>query len=114
MKLIGSIRVLPVELNDHEILQRGRLLSKLSNDRRMVELEKSAKAKEFSNRLKDIDGEIAKLSEVIETGQEPRDVKCQIEIDYQRKEHRVRRLDTDEVISCRALTESEQQMELVE
>ena len=105
-------RWLPVKLTNYELLDKARSMSNLYNERDALELQKSAAAKEFGEKIKNIEGEIAKLAQCVSSGFEHRSVTCEERLNFAIGEFRVTRLDTGEVLDARALTPNERQKKL--
>lgn len=105
-------RWLPVELSDAKILERSREMGQLLEQKRKIEREKAQIVKDFSDQIKDISGEIAKLTTIVNTGQEEQQVTCVREYDHNNKEVREVRIDTGEILTTRPLQVDESQIPL--
>lgn len=103
---------LPVDLTRDELLEKGRLLSERHQELGAIEAEKKQVVLGYGEQIKDIKGEITSLAKCICTKQESREVECEECFNYSEKTVTVRRLDTMEDISRRAMTQEEQQTKL--
>lgn len=102
-------RWLEVKLTEDEVLERSKALAETIQTKRKVENEKANDMRAYGEQLKDLSGEIAKLSHVVSTGEESRSV----EVEESRREGNIVivRLDTGEVIETRAAEGDELQGE---
>lgn len=103
---------LPVKLSEHETLERARALSQRHKEKQELEAEKARVVRDYGERMKNLSGEISKLSEVVANGEEYRSVECEEQRQNSKKQFRIMRLDTDEVVEIRPMLESELQEEL--
>lgn len=103
-------RWLPVTLTENEILERSKALAETLQTKRRVENEKANEMRNYGEQLKDLAGEIAKLGQVVATGEESRSVNCEQRHNEGRIE--VVRLDTGEVIESREASGDELQNDL--
>lgn len=110
VKLFG--KWLPCKLESDELLEKGRLLSELYDEKARVEADKKAKVAEFSEHIKQIGGHIAELAKMIRNKEEFREVQCKEEGDYHTRKVRTTRLDTKEIIKERDMTQIELQEKL--
>lgn len=100
---------LPVKLMDSEIRERGqRLAAKQGELESHVAREKQVKA-ELKSQKTAIEAEIQRLSGVIRDGTELRDVECDHIADFRKGTVRVIRKDTEQLVTERALSDSERQ-----
>lgn len=105
-------RVLPVELNDKEIQERGEKLAEIEQQLQGTREDAAADAARFRERKKSLNEQIAKLATQINDGKESRQVECELRPDYRRNLMEIVRTDLDEVVDSRALTAEERQLEL--
>lgn len=105
-------RVLPVELTDKEIQERGEDLADLEQQLQGAREESAADAARWRERKKALAISITKASGVINARQEDREVSCELRPDYRRNVMETVRLDTDEMVEERALSFDERQQEL--
>lgn len=103
---------LPVKLTEHEVLERSRSLAQRHNEKRDLEAERARIVRDYGERLKNLAGEISRLSDIVASGQEHRNVECEEQRQDSRKQFRVVRLDTDEIVELRPMLESELQEDL--
>lgn len=106
------VRNLPVKLNDSELLEFGKRLAQTSGDIHAEEERQVNVKAELKAALGRIEGERTRLSGIVSTGRENRDVACNQVFDYSRLIVEVVRTDTNEVVETRRMTESEQQRNL--
>ena len=112
IRIEKGLRWLPVTLNRDEMIEKSKLMAKLSLDRVDLETEKSEVTKSFADRIKNISGEISKLTNIIDTGIEDRHVTCESVYDYEAKTFYVRRIDNGAILEQRPLRQSEGQIVL--
>lgn len=103
---------LPVELKPAELQQYGRDLgASLADLQRLdTQLEEAKGANKASR--KPVEAKRDRLAEALRSGKEYRDVRFQSIYDYVGNTAKVVRLDTDETVSERPLTEAERQREI--
>lgn len=106
------VKVLPVELTDKEVQERGEKLAELEQDAQECREEAAANAARYRERKKALAEQIAKVSKCINDGKEDRQVTCDLVPDYRRNLMEIVRQDTNEAVDSRALTADERQMEL--
>lgn len=105
-------RWLPVKLTGSELLDKGREVSELVRERTLIDAERSASARTYQNKIKQLDGQIAKVSETISNQTEERPVTCIAEWSQEKDLFLVRRCDTGEIIESRPLQRHEKQHEI--
>lgn len=106
------MKELPCRLSDEEKRLRGRELASEVKKKLDLEDEKKEAMAEFKERKEEIDGRIVKLTEVVNSGSEPRQVECEERPDYASKLVEVWRLDYHEVAFTRPMEPHELQAEL--
>jgi hypothetical protein len=106
-------RFLKVQLSDLELRDRVKTLGERIREQLAKEEEKGVVVKRFASELRTIGGQISELSDVISTGEESRNVKCESRKNFKDKKFTVTRLDTGEIIETRVLYGHELQTELL-
>ncbi len=106
------VRNLPVKLSDTELLEFGKRLAQTSSDIHAEEERQTQVKAELKAKLGFIENERTRLSGIVSSGRENRDVSCDMVFDYSRLIVEVIRLDTKEVAETRRMTEAEQQRKL--
>lgn len=104
---------LSVKLTDDEVLKYGRELARAHSDRARIEASLDSIKAEYKGKITEQEGIIEKLSPVIHSGTESRDVKCEELKDWVTGTVKVTRLDTMEVIEDRPMREDEKQVQLL-
>jgi hypothetical protein len=101
---------MPIALTEAEKARFGELTGKAVED--LSEMKYAAKdaAAESKKKIKKQEEEIYRLSRIVSTGIEWRDIECEVLKDYARGIVRVVRCDTGEVYKERRMTKDEQQM----
>lgn len=103
---------LPVKLTKDQILERASKAANLVAQRADLESEKSAKNREYSEKFKEIDGEMSKLSKAVAAGEESQNVVCEVRRSYLEKRVITIRKDTYEIVDDRKMYENEMQGDL--
>ena len=104
---------LPCRLSELEVRQRAKEAAREENEIRAAEKDKKKAMSEYKARIETHQGELARLSEMVRSEVEYRDVQVEIELDYTLGMVRVTRTDTGEVIEPgRPMTRDEKQMRL--
>jgi hypothetical protein len=110
-KLGTYLEMLPVKLNDEEVLDRAKKASSVHDELARHLLE----AASFKNKLKAKEGELQedfeRLMHAVGTGTEPREVEVEAWADYSKERFFEVRVDTGKTISERPLREEERQGE---
>lgn len=113
-KVIRSYtEIMPVRLTDAELLIAGRKLADAEREARDQEAKAASIKAELNSKKNDLDQNLRTLAQNVRNRSEDRDVLIQIEEDP--KDHRFAlhiRLDTEEVISRRPLSDAERQQAL--
>lgn len=104
-----SERWLPCILTADELLERGRTLSEMIKEKAEIEAEKARVVRSFGERLKEANGEIARLSQTVRNRSESRRVQCEETWLYSQKVVSVVRTDTGEEIERRPIMDRELQ-----
>lgn len=102
-------RELPCKLTDEELLVKALELTKLDAKHDALQLEKKRLTEEIAGKIKANLGAQRVLFGQIGSRREVRDVECQDTLDFDRGIVETRRLDTDEVIHSRVMTDIERQ-----
>lgn len=106
------IETLECILTEAESIERGRELARHLSEKSQLENRKA----EFVSQIKaDIDKEdssISRLTSVVNSGKEYRQVKCVFELDWKAQVKKVIRLDTGELVRVMNITPEEQQGQL--
>ncbi len=105
-------RTLPVELTDDELLQRGDELARAIQAVREEERHQKAQREAMKDALASLQGDCARLAQVVRERAEPRSVGCRIVHDYAANAVQLVREDTGEVIESRAMSDHERQLGL--
>jgi hypothetical protein len=106
------VRNLAVHLSDAEILEYGRRLAQANSDVHNEEERQKQVKTELKSKLEGFELERTRLSSIVSSGRENRDIPCDMVFDYSRLIVEVIRLDTKEVAETRRMTEAEQQRKL--
>lgn len=105
-------RKLPVTLTAKEQEQRGRDLAELTRNLRELTEEKKDAAREYGERIKNLNVKLEALESAVLTGVENRMVAVEKIIDHYLGQVTVKRIDTGAVIEQRAPTKEELQTEI--
>lgn len=103
---------LPCKLSDKEFKERATELAEVGIGIEELEALKKAAMKNFSEQ---IGGKVARerqLQTIVQDREELREVRCKWLRDYKAKEIQLQRLDTNEIVDTRTMTELELQTEL--
>jgi len=99
-------------LTQEELLQYGDDLATTLDDLRKLQDEKDSVVKEFKAREAAYEAQIAAKQLLVRNKYEHRTVDCNLILNYTEQTARLVRLDTNEVIKERVLSEEEKQMRL--
>lgn len=105
-------RWLPVKLTQDEIIDRARQLSERLKEEGEKAAEKARVTTQFANELKNLEGEISRLSNTVRSGEEYRNVDCFVKKNFSKKIIQVYRADTQAIIESRTMDKLEMQQEL--
>jgi hypothetical protein len=105
-------RKLPVSLTAKEQEQRGRDLAELTRSLRELIEEKKDAAREYGERIKNLNTKLEGLESAVLTGVENRLVACEKIVDHYLGQVTIKRLDTGAVVEQRAPTKEELQTEI--
>jgi len=106
-------RSLPCRLTQDERNDRGLSLANAMKKYGEVEDEKKAITSGLGANLKEIRADLNRLSEVVSTGYEKRDVECQKQVDLTLKCVRILRTDTYEVVEECELRDEDLRLDLL-
>lgn len=98
---------LPVVLTEPQLLDKSRELSQRIKERSRVEAEKKSVVAEYGENLKELAGDITRLSDVVADGAEDQSVDVQDEVHIESQRIKTIRMDTNEVVIARVMTELE-------
>ena len=104
--------LLPVKLQPPELLSVARKMGEAITERDVVDAQKKATLKQYTERLAGINSRITSLNLTLSTETENREVECERVKDLDAKEMRIIRLDTGEVHERRPLSNLELQTEI--
>jgi hypothetical protein len=104
-----TTRKLPVQLTDDELQQRSQALVGNIKQTDALKEEKKTATSEFKARIGACNDVTKRLTEIISSGKEERDVECEMTKDYKGGTVTVVRLDTGEVVETRPMTADERQ-----
>lgn len=107
-------RMLPCDLTDQELLQRGQKVAELVAKKEALEAEKKDTASEFKAKIDRLESDIASIAKEVRSKKEYREVEVSTTKDYKRKVAETVRQDTGELVEQRTLTPAELQLELVQ
>lgn len=107
-----ELQHLPVKLTDAELLARGRESGELALAIQQVHDELAAAKIAAKEKLKVFGDRDRELDRQLRSGTEDRDVECELRFDFDAGIVRTVRLDTDEVVSERDVTDEERQSTL--
>lgn len=105
-------RHLPVKLTDVELLDISRELAKDSQDLQESENRKKEVNAEFTAKMNGMKSSIEIASRKISTGEEYRDVDCEVQLNTEERKKIVTRTDTWKVVKTENLTTDDLQQEL--
>ncbi len=103
---------LPCRLTEAEQIARGRALAKAIADVTVLKSRQQSVAQQLKAEAAALDAERDKLSEVVSSGTELREVETEDQVNFLTGRFTRRRLDTDEVLIERALTPDEAQLSM--
>jgi hypothetical protein len=107
-----TTKKLPVLLTEDELRERGDALAESVEKTAALAEEKKAQDAEINGKIK-LSKEITrKLSRIIASKTEDREVECEITKDFERGTVTVHRCDTGEVVETRAMSPEERQEEM--
>jgi hypothetical protein len=104
-----TVRELPVELNDEEVMAKAKELAKLQQDKQAQEEQAKSAAATFKDRIASAVARISILSRDISNGYEYREVDCQWRYDWKAGRKSLIRLDTTAIVRTEEITASERQ-----
>jgi uncharacterized phage infection (PIP) family protein YhgE len=105
-------KILPVELTNEQIKERGEALAKVTKELDDTSAEAKQSAAGYREQLGGLHAEATRLAHVIESGVEDQDVEVKTEKDYDRGTIETVRIDTGEVLLTEQMTEEERQQQL--
>lgn len=100
-------RELPVPLTNSEFMLRATELGQRVRDLAELEFEKKRVASRFKDRVDEMEGEVYKLTKIVNDRAEMRPVEVYEDINFTREIVEIFRADTHQVIDHRPLTEPE-------
>lgn len=103
---------LEVKLTEEEIKKEAKELADAINKQREAEDRLDSIKAQIKGEVTELEGKIKKCATLVNQGKEHRPVPVETIFDYEKDSRTDTRLDTGEVISSRALTKDEKQMEL--
>jgi hypothetical protein len=106
------VRELPVMLSQEELVAKGDEVAKLHRKASELRIKKKQMTDEISGEIKGAEGAISVLVGHIRTRTENREIRCEERVDWEAGIANTIRLDTDEIISKRALLPEERQKTL--
>lgn len=107
-----TTKKLPVRLSDDEVIERGKQLVENIRKTGKAESEREAENKKRKAEIEALELITSKLVDIVEKGEEDRDVECELKKDFERGVVTVVRLDTGEVVETRPMTPDERQEEM--
>jgi len=99
-------------LTPDETREAGFRLAGYYQDIETINQEKKAALADFKNRIEAINDKIHKASIMIKQGIEVRQIECEMVMDYNKNTVTLTRLDTNDVVDRRGMTNEEKQMTL--
>lgn len=112
VKVQAFERNLKCELSKDELVIKGRRAAVIAEQAELIKAELEAQKKQAKARLEECSAEVARLNSEIREGAVWRGVPCETRFIYRTGEVQEVRRDTGEVLSVRAMTASERQVEL--
>jgi hypothetical protein len=103
---------LQVTLTESEVLEKGKELAKLQQDKVSAEEQAKSAAATFKDKITAAQSNINILSRDISNGYEYRSIDCYWEYDYPVRQKRLIRTDTEEVVKTEEIPASEIQANL--
>jgi hypothetical protein len=104
-----TVRELPVELTDEEIMAKAKELAKLQQDKQAQEEQAKSAAATFKDRIASAVARISILSRDISNGYEYREIDCQWRYDWKGGKKELVRLDTMAAVRSEEISASERQ-----
>lgn len=107
-------RSLPCTLSDVELREKGDQLAQAFNDVEVAESQEKAMKSQFKAKKEELQARLSRLSSLIQSKTEMRDVEVVKQTDFKKDENHVTetRLDTSKVLTTRDLTDEERQRHL--
>lgn len=101
------------DFSDAELKQFSSDMARNSAEQSEAEESKKAVVAQFTEKISAAKAKVSSLARKINSGYEMRDVRCEIWLDFpEAGRARILRLDTNEIVSERAMSETERQMVL--
>jgi hypothetical protein len=105
-------RMLPVRLNEEELLTKASLLSTKVHELAIEEDDQKDAKAAMKKRLDDLNREITDVARIVREKVEPRPVEVHESKNYARRIVEIVRVDTGEVVDSRPMTEQERNVDL--
>ena len=104
---------LEVKFTDAEKLEMGRDVARLNQEKRRLDQKLTEIKKQLTGEISGKETEIDRLMDLLSNGYEYRQVECRIDLDTPKQgQASIIRLDTEEVVRVRRMTDDEMQIEL--
>ena len=107
-----TIMRLPVTLSKDEIDAFGRQNAREVENLLHATNEKKKSAAHHKDIIERLQAEVERLTAIVNTGQDERDVECEIEYDFRQNMAHITRNDTGEFVESRAMTYDERQLKM--
>lgn len=114
MKIVKITKTLPVKLTQDEMVNMSKDLARENQDLGQVEDKKKDVVADFAAQTKKHEANISRLSRMVSTETEYRDVDCVWDFDYKKGNKVLIRTDTKEKIDEREITQDDRQRKLDE
>lgn len=114
MKIVKITKILPVKLTQDEMVNMSKDLARENQDLGQVEDKKKDVVADFAAQTKKHEANISRLSRMVSTETEYRDVDCVWDFDYKKGNKVLIRTDTKEKIDEREITQDDRQRKLDE
>jgi len=101
-----------VQLNDENVCEKARLLSKLLSEVEELKMEKKASAASYKSMIESKASEISKVARIIVARREKQMVECTIGFDYETATVAITDPHTGEVVETRPMTADERQQKM--
>jgi len=111
--MISHSEHLEVKFTDAEKLEMGRDVARLNQEKRRLDQKLTEIKKQLTGEISGKETEIDRLMDLLSNGYEYRQVECRIDLDTPKQgQASIIRLDTEEVVRVRRMTDDEMQIEL--
>jgi len=107
-----ELHTLPCKLTKDEKAQAAKELAEKIDQLEALEETRKATMSEFKSKKENLQAQVLALGRQVREGTKLQSVECQLQLNYSKQRVRLIRLDTNEVIEERPMTDEEKQMNL--